>query len=54
MFNLTLEYADGTTWFAGCFNTMDALNDWLDIEKTRPYWDNSTITAASAVVMSAS
>lgn len=42
MFELTLKYSNGSTWFAGGFSTMDALNAWADQEKLRPYWDAST------------
>jgi len=39
---LTLVYKDNSRWFAGEFSTMEALNAWLDEEKTRPYWDPET------------
>jgi hypothetical protein len=44
MFTLTLNYADGTSWFAGGFESMDALNAWLSAEQSRPYWKPDTTT----------
>lgn len=43
MVELTLVYEDASTWFAGGFPSLAAANAWLDIEKTRPYWKNSTV-----------
>jgi hypothetical protein len=42
MFEVTLVYADETTWFVGGFPTMDLANDWINEEKTRPYWVSTT------------
>lgn len=42
MYQVTLVYEDGSTWFAGCFNSLDDANAWVAEEKTRPYWKSST------------
>lgn len=41
-FEVTLVYADGSTWFAGGFDSLDAANAWINTEKSRPYWQAST------------
>jgi hypothetical protein len=38
----TLIYEDGSTWFVGTFSSQDALNNWVNEEKTRPYWQATT------------
>jgi hypothetical protein len=43
MFELILNYADGSSWFAGAFQDMDSLNKWLNEEKTRSYWKQDTV-----------
>lgn len=45
MFELTLTYADESTWFAGGFPSEEAALAWLAIEATRPYWVESTTHA---------
>lgn len=42
MFTVTLVYADTSTWLAGGFETEDEANSWIAIERTRPYWVEST------------
>jgi hypothetical protein len=42
MYLLTLVYKDKSTFFVGEFSTMDLLNAWLDKEKSKSYWDDST------------
>ena len=41
-FEVTLVYADATTWFAGAFPSLEAANKWVEEEKTRPYWQSTT------------
>lgn len=43
MVSVTLIYADGSTWFAGQFESLDAASTWIDEEKTRPYWKSDTV-----------
>ena len=38
MYEVTLIYANGDTWFVGGFPNMDLANEWINEEKTRPYW----------------
>jgi len=46
--SITLQYANGTSWFAGTFTGSDqavaqaAADEWIANEKTRPYWDSAT------------
>jgi hypothetical protein len=39
---VTLVYADESTWFAGSFPSLEAANKWIDEEKSRPYWVETT------------
>jgi len=45
---VTLQYADGSTWFAGQFVgttlalAQAAANAWIAEEQSRPYWVNTT------------
>jgi len=32
------------TWFAGSFSSQEALDAWLNDEKTIPYWNSQTQT----------
>lgn len=38
---LKINYANGDLYWAEHFNSVDALDTWLNEEKTRPYWDQS-------------
>lgn len=40
--SVTLVYADTSTWFAGEFASQEAADAWINAEKTRPYWKEST------------
>lgn len=47
MFELVITYADGSFYWREYFNSLQEANNWLAIEKTRPYWQStfrSTIT----------
>ncbi len=44
MFKLTIKKADGTIYWTQKFKSMDALNKWLDEEKTRAYWSSTYTT----------
>lgn len=50
MFTLTLNYDDNTTFFVGGFNTMDELNAWLNTEKTRPYYKETTTSTIVEII----
>lgn len=41
MFKLTIFKSDLSVYWVDYFNSINELNKWLDIEKTRPYWDLS-------------
>ena len=41
-FEVTLVYADGSSWFAGGFSSQDAANAWVTTEQSRPYWVSTT------------
>ena len=41
-YEITLTYENGSTWFAGGFSTIEQANKWIDEEKTRPYWKQTT------------
>lgn len=40
--SITLVYEDGSTWFAGTFASQQAADAWVETEKTRPYWVETT------------
>ncbi len=40
---IKLVYEDSSEWFAGEFDSLEEANRWINEEKTRPYWDNSTV-----------
>lgn len=42
MILVTLIYENGERWFVGGFGTHDEAWRWIDEEKTRPYWVDST------------
>jgi hypothetical protein len=42
VFLVTLVYSDGTSWFAGGFNSQEAADAWIATERTRPYWKQDT------------
>lgn len=42
MVQVTLVYADGTKWFAGGFPDLESAWAWIDVEKSRPYWIETT------------
>ncbi len=44
MFTLIIKYANGTVYWTDHFNSMDDLNSWLDVEKTRSYWKEEFTT----------
>lgn len=39
---VTLVYEDESTWFAGDFSSQESADSWINSEKTRPYWKNTT------------
>jgi hypothetical protein len=41
-FEVTLVYADGSTWLAGSFQSLDDANAWVTNEKAQPYWVATT------------
>jgi hypothetical protein len=41
-FEVTLIYADGSTWFAGAFPSMDAVNAWVSTAQAAPNWVSTT------------
>lgn len=40
--SVTLVYEDTSTWFAGEFASQESADAWINEEKTRPYWKEST------------
>lgn len=42
IYSVTLMYKEGSTWFAGEFNSLKEATEWIEMEKTRPYWDKNT------------
>lgn len=40
MFKLTIKTQDNMIYWVEYFNTLTDLNNWLIIEKSRPYWNN--------------
>lgn len=52
MCTLTLIYADGSQFLVGGFSSSDSANDWINIEKTRPYWVSTTITQITLIPIS--
>lgn len=39
---VTLVYKDGKQWFAGQFKSMKDVKTWVEAEKKKFYWDEST------------
>lgn len=42
LYKVTLIYANGTTWYVGDFTSQQDADKWINEEKTRPYWDETT------------
>lgn len=40
MFNLIIYKEDGSVYWSEYFDSRNELNKWLDVEKTRHYWDS--------------
>lgn len=40
--SVTLVYEDASTWFAGEFASQETADTWVNAEKTRSYWKEST------------
>ena len=39
---ITLQYKDGSTWFAGAFESLEKAQEWILKEKLKIYWDAET------------
>lgn len=42
MYEVTLIYSNGNSWFAGGFSTLEATQAWIENEKSMPYWNSAT------------
>lgn len=44
MIKLTIKKEDGSVYWVEHFNSLDACNEWLEVEQTRPYWNSQYTT----------
>lgn len=49
--SVTLVYEDASTWFAGEFSSQESADAWINTEKTRSYWKESTQVQSETITI---